>query len=147
MLGRVRWLKRLLLDLPRHAKLTYCLALDPRVPTTHKAALAAALGLIVTPFVDVPMWVPVVGEMDAIALSLVAARVFIATAPAHVVEEHTRLIREGRSRFDRDLQEGQRAAVVLARHLGLGGPRAPVVEREFVGRAVAGKQPVTEVGA
>jgi uncharacterized membrane protein YkvA (DUF1232 family) len=117
MLKRGRYLKRLFLDLPRNLKLAYCLALDPRVPARNKAALAAALGLIVTPYVNLPAWIPVVGEMDILALSLLAARLFIGSAPAEVVAEHEALIRLRRSRFDRDVESGRRVAVTLSRRL------------------------------
>src|SRR5258708_7826419 len=87
MLGRARFLKRLLLDLPRNLKLAYCLWLDPRVPVRNKAALGAALGLIVTPYINLPAWIPVVGEMDILALSLLASRLFVGAAPDAVVAE------------------------------------------------------------
>src|SRR4030088_1686418 len=87
MLGRARLLKRLVLDLPRNLKLAYCLWLDPRVPVRNKAALGAALGLIVTPYINLPAWIPVVGEMDILALSLLASRLFIGAAPDAVVAE------------------------------------------------------------
>jgi uncharacterized membrane protein YkvA (DUF1232 family) len=117
MLNRIKLLRRLLIDLPRYVKLTYCLLRDPRVPVTHKAAMGTALGMIVTPFIDIPMWVPVVGEMDVLALTLLAARLFVATAPAAVVAEHDEAIRQRRSRFDADVAGGQRLAVALAGRL------------------------------
>jgi uncharacterized membrane protein YkvA (DUF1232 family) len=117
MLRRGRFLKRLLLDLPRNLKLAYCLALDPRVPVRNKAALAAGLGLIVTPYVNLPAWIPVVGEMDILALSLLATRLFIGAAPAEVVAEQELLIRQRRSRFDHDVESGRRFAVALSRRL------------------------------
>jgi uncharacterized membrane protein YkvA (DUF1232 family) len=117
MIGRVRLLKRLLLDLPRNLKLAYCLWLDPRVPVRNKAALGAALGLIVTPYINLPAWIPVVGEMDILALGLLASRLFIGAAPDAVVAEHEAAIRRRESRFDRDVESGRRVAVALSRRL------------------------------
>jgi uncharacterized membrane protein YkvA (DUF1232 family) len=117
MLGRARLLKRLLLDLPRNLKLAYCLWLDPRVPVRNKAALGAALGLIVTPYINLPAWIPVVGEMDILALSLLASRLFIGAAPDAVVAELEGQIRRRESRFDRDVEAGRRVAVALSRRL------------------------------
>lgn len=111
MVGRLR---RFAWELPRTLRLAYCLFFDPRVPATHKAAVGAALGLIVTPFIDLPGWLPVVGEMDVLALSVMAMRVFINTAPSHLVAEHESLLRQHRSRFDRDVEEGRRLAVLIA---------------------------------
>ncbi|MDB5063789.1 MAG: hypothetical protein JWM18_223 [Chloroflexi bacterium] len=124
MLGRARFLKRLLLDLPRNLKLAYCLWLDPRVPVRNKAAMGAALGLIVTPYINLPAWIPVVGEMDIIALSLLASRLFIGAAPDAVVAEHEAAIRRHESRFDRDVEAGRRVAVALSRRLPIERRRA-----------------------
>jgi uncharacterized membrane protein YkvA (DUF1232 family) len=136
MLGRARFLKRLLLDLPRNLKLAYCLWRDPRVPVRNKAALGVALSLIVTPYINLPAWIPVVGEMDILALSLLASRLFIGAAPDHVIAEHEAAIRRRESRFDRDVEAGRRVAVALSRRLPIdrrpdattapaGGPALP----------------------
>ncbi len=117
MLGRARFLKRLLLDLPRNLKLAYCLWLDPRVPVRNKAAMGAAIGLIVTPYINLPAWIPVVGEMDILALGLLASRLFIGAAPDALVAEHEAAIRRRESRFDQDVEAGRRVAVALSRRL------------------------------
>jgi len=132
MLGRVRWLKRLALDLPRNLKLAYCLAFDPRVPVVNKAALAAVLTAIVTPVIDIPLWIPVVGEMDVIALGLLATQLFISRAPEHVVEEQRRLIAEHSSRFDLDVARGGRLATVIAHRF-----REAVPEGDVVGHPIS----------
>ena len=134
MLGKLRWLKRLVLDLPHQVKLVYSLLFDPRVPAANKAAVGAALALIVSPL-DLPAWVPLVGEMDAIALGLAAAHLFVASAPAAVVAEQEGLIRQRRSRFDLDVERGRWLAAGLARRLGI-GPE-PIDDRELPGIVVA----------
>src|SRR5438445_249827 len=55
--------KDVLVDVPRHGKLAYCLLRDERVPAAPKAVLLAALGVIVSPL-DFPAWIPVLGELD-----------------------------------------------------------------------------------
>src|ERR1700758_5123546 len=134
MIGRARFLKRLFLDLPRNLKLAYCLWLDPRVPVRNKAALGAAIGLIVTPYVNLPAWIPVVGEMDVLALSLIASRLFIGAAPDYVVAENEALIKRRESRFDRDVEAGRRIAVALSRRLPL--DREPDPQPAAVGPAL-----------
>ena len=118
MIGRLKWLKRLVVDLPGQVKLVYCLLADPRVPVANKAAVGAALAFIVSPL-DVPAWIPGIGELDAIALTLMAAHLFVATAPREVVEEQEQLIRQRRSRFDVDVERGRWLATGLARRLHL----------------------------
>ena len=131
MLKRLSLFKRLFRDLPRQVKLAYCLLFEERVPAVNKGAVLGALALIVTPFVNLPEWIPVLGEMDVLALTLVATRLFIGSAPPAVVEEQERLIKERRGRFDVDVARGERLAVALARRLR----REPSNQIEFVGMA------------
>ncbi len=92
----------MLVEIPRQAKLAYCLVRDERVPLPAKVALGAALAVIVSP-IDLPAWVPVVGDLDAVALGVLAIKVFVDTCPEHVVEEHRLAASRGQSRFDQDL--------------------------------------------
>src|SRR5665213_3874903 len=111
MLSRVRFLKRFALDLPKQARLAYCLMRDPRVSRRTKAAFAAGIGVIVTPFIDLPSVIPFVGEIDMLALTLLAMRLFIAACPDDVVADVQQQILEGRSVFDED----ERIATALTR--------------------------------
>ncbi len=115
MLNRLRFFKRLAVDLPRQIRLAYCLMRDPRVPLRTKAAFGAGIGVIVTPFIDLPAAIPVVGELDMLALSLLALRLFIAACPDDVVSDIEQQILEGRSAFDEDLRNGERIATMVAR--------------------------------
>jgi uncharacterized membrane protein YkvA (DUF1232 family) len=127
MLLSLRLLRRIARELPRYGKLTYCLYRDPRVPQRNKLALAAAMALILNPVVDVPLRLPIFGEMDAVALTVLAVRVFVEKAPKDVVAEHQEQIAQGTSIFDEDLRNGReglqarlkdlrgRGRVVLAR--------------------------------
>jgi len=107
MLVSLRLLRRIGRELPLYGKLTYCLYRDPRVPQRNKLALAAALALILNPVVDVPLRVPVIGEMDAVALTVLAVRLFVERAPKEVVAEHQERIALGTSVFDQDLRDGR----------------------------------------
>ncbi len=106
MLIGLRLLRRIARELPRYGKLGYCLYRDPRVPRQNKIALAGALAAIFNPIVDLPLWVPVVGEMDALALTILAVKLFVDKAPPEVVAEHLERIALGTSFFDQDLREG-----------------------------------------
>jgi uncharacterized membrane protein YkvA (DUF1232 family) len=110
-LARVR---TVLMDVPRHGKLAYCLLRDDRVPAAPKAALLGSLGLIVSP-IDLPAWIPVVGELDMIALGILAVKVFVEACPDEVVREHEAAIRRGDSIFDEDVGAFAGAALGTAR--------------------------------
>jgi uncharacterized membrane protein YkvA (DUF1232 family) len=107
MLLGLRLLRRIARELPRYGKLTYCLYRDPRVPQRNKIALAGAMALILNPVVDVPLRLPIFGEMDAVALTVLAVRVFVEKAPKDVVAEHQEQITLGTSAFDQDLRNGR----------------------------------------
>lgn len=106
--------KQLLVDVPRHGKLAYCLVRDERIPTAPKAALIAALGVIVSPL-DFPAWVPVLGELDMVALGILAVETFIEACPDEIRYEHELALQEKRSIWDRDVRD----TMVAARH-GIG---------------------------
>jgi len=65
------------------------------------------MALILNPVVDVPLRLPIFGEMDAVALTVLAIRVFVEKAPKDVVAEHQEQISLGTSVFDQDLRNGR----------------------------------------
>src|SRR5437870_13465488 len=88
-----------LVEVPRQAKLAYCLLRDERVPAAPKAALLTALGIIVSPL-DFPAWVPVLGELDVLALGVLAVKVFVEACPDELVRDHRKALERGDSIFD-----------------------------------------------
>src|ERR1700716_39905 len=91
--------KEILVDVPRHGKLAYCLLRDKRGPRAPKAVLVAALGLIVSPL-DFPAWIPVLGELDMLALGILAVETFIEACPEDIRHEHQEAIKAKVSIFD-----------------------------------------------
>lgn len=78
---------RNLLRLPYLVRLSFRLLLDPRVPSRLKALTLGAIALIISPL-DLPNWIPVVGQgFDVLVIVAVLDR-FIHSAPTHVVREH-----------------------------------------------------------
>jgi len=120
--------RTLLTEVPRQAKLAYCLLRDERVPAPPKAALLAALGVIVGP-IDLPAWVPVLGELDMLALGVLAVKVFVDACPEEVVQEHKEALKAGKSVFDDDWRAARAAAwLVLSGALErVSGGRVPRV--------------------
>ncbi len=103
--------KTVLLDLPGRGKLAYCLLRDERVPRAPKVVLLAALGVIVSPF-DFPAWIPVLGELDVLALGILAVETFIEACPQEIRREHEALLDAKQSVWDRDVRD----TVSIARH-------------------------------
>ncbi len=101
--------KELLIDVPRHGKLAYCLLRDERIPAAPKAVLAGALGIIVSPL-DLPAWIPVVGELDMVALGILAVETFIEACPEEIRREHRAALESKSSVWDRDVRDAMTAA-------------------------------------
>jgi uncharacterized membrane protein YkvA (DUF1232 family) len=101
--------KELLVDVPRHGKLAYCLLRDDRVPAAPKAVLLGALVLIVSP-IDLPAWVPLMGELDMLALGVLAVSTFVEACPEEVRREHEAALKAGESTFDHDFRDTVAAA-------------------------------------
>ena len=95
--------REMLVEVPRTAKLTYCLMRDRRVPLGPKVAVGAALTLVFSP-IDVPGWVPVIGDLDMLALGVLTVKVFVDACPDEVVSEQRAAVASGESVFDRDLR-------------------------------------------
>ena len=129
-LARVR---TVVLEVPRNAKLAYCLLRDERIPVAPRAALTGTLALIVSP-IDLPAWIPVIGDLDMLALAVLAVKVFIEACPEPLVQEHRAAMKRKDSIVDRDLRllrsllrrEAQAAARrVFLRRRGRGHPTTP----------------------
>jgi uncharacterized membrane protein YkvA (DUF1232 family) len=118
--------RTLLFEVPRTGKLAYCLMRDPRVPMGPKLVAGAAIGLIVSPL-DVPAWIPVVGDLDVLALGILAVKVFVDACPEQVVEEHRAALEAGESVFDKDLQVAFALAREGARSLAARHPARPAL--------------------
>jgi len=101
--------KEVLVEVPRHGKLAYCLLRDERVPAAHKAVLLGALALIVSPL-DFPAWIPVLGELDVLALGILAVKTFVEACPEDIRCEHEAALKAGQSIFDRDFRDTVSAA-------------------------------------
>ena len=107
----IRHVRTVISEIPTQGKLAYCLLRDDRVPAAPKVALLGAIGVIVSPL-DLPAWIPVVGELDMLALGILSIKVFVEACSEDLVLEHRRLIRDRESRWDQDRQAG----VGMVRH-------------------------------
>jgi len=95
-------------QLPAYARLAWDLLRDPRVPAEQKLVLAAVGAYVLMPLDIIPDFIPVLGQVDDVAVVLLGLRWFIRAAPEEVVSEH--LARIGRNDDDmrRDLEQAQR---------------------------------------
>ena len=78
---------QMLLHLPNFARLYWRLFRDRRVRILPKALLVLTLVYVVSPLDIIPDFIPVIGEMDDVAVVLSGLWLFIRLCPAAVVRE------------------------------------------------------------
>lgn len=71
----------LLKRLPRYARLAWTLGRDPRLSRTRRAALLAAAAYVASPIDVVPGIIPVLGQLDDMAVALSAIRFALGGLP------------------------------------------------------------------
>ena len=86
---------RFLFYLPQFVRLFWRLFKDPRVSVWSKSLLVLALGYVVMPFDLIPDFTWIIGELDDLAIVILACRAFLSLCPKAVVEEHVRRISNG----------------------------------------------------
>ena len=89
--------------LPTYARLIWGLARDPRVPLSQKAVLGGIAAYLAFPIDIIPDFIPVVGQMDDLAVLMLGLDWFIRNAPPDVVEEHMARIASHDDTLARDL--------------------------------------------
>lgn len=95
-------LLRLARAVPKYGRLVYCLYRDPRTPRWWKGGLAAALFIVWAPFIPLD-FIPILGQMEWVALTLLTLRFAVSRAPHELVEEHEAAIAAGTSRYHQDI--------------------------------------------
>ena len=89
--------------LPTYARLIWGLARDPRVPTQQKLVLGAIAAYLAFPIDIIPDFIPVIGELDDLAVLIFGLDWFIRNAPADVVDEHMARIAKHDDMLSKDL--------------------------------------------
>lgn len=96
---------------PTYARLVWGLARDPRVPLQQKLVLGGMAAYLAFPIDIIPDFIPVIGELDDLAVLILGLDWFIRNAPEDVVEEHMARIAKHEDTLTQDLDT---AGTVLA---------------------------------
>ncbi len=91
--------------LPTYARLVWGLARDPRVPMQQKAVLGGIAAYLAFPIDIIPDFIPVIGELDDLAVLIFGLDWFIRHAPPEVVEDHMARIAKHDDSFTKDLDQ------------------------------------------
>jgi uncharacterized membrane protein YkvA (DUF1232 family) len=113
---------------PKYVRLVWLLLKDPGLSTKQRTALMAAIGYSVSPIDAVPGIIPVIGQLDDLAIVLYTARWILAKMPADSAAEY--LSKSGLTAeiLDADLSLVQRSGVkILKRMVKIMGATALVI--------------------
>ena len=88
---------------PTYARLVWGLARDPRVPLQQKLVLGGIAAYLAFPIDVIPDFIPVIGELDDVAVLIFGLDWFIKNAPEDVVNEHLARIAKNEDALTRDL--------------------------------------------
>jgi uncharacterized membrane protein YkvA (DUF1232 family) len=75
-------------EIPSFVKLMYRLVKDPRVSTTDKAILGAAIAYLITPFDIIPDFIPFLGQVDDAYIVAIALQRLLNSAGEDIIKEH-----------------------------------------------------------
>jgi len=113
--GIVGEVARVVPRLPKYAKLAWLLLKDPGLPSKQKAALMAAVGYSISPLDAIPGIIPVVGQLDDLALVLFTIRWVLRSIPAERAEEYFSQSGLTADILEKDLQTVKRSGARILR--------------------------------
>jgi uncharacterized membrane protein YkvA (DUF1232 family) len=116
---------------PRYIKLGWLLMNDPTVSGTGKAALGGGLAYAVSPIDAVPGFIPVLGQLDDLAVLLLAVRTALRSCPTEVADRHLQATGLSWEALERDLVTLRATTIWVAQRGGALAVRA--------GKAMLGK--------
>ena len=90
--------------LPTYARLIWGLARDERVPVRQKLVLGGIAAYLAFPIDIIPDFIPVIGELDDLAVLVLGLEWFLRNAPPELVEEHMARIAKHDDTLSRDLE-------------------------------------------
>ena len=88
--------------LPTYIRLVWALLRDGRVPAQQKLILAGIGAYLFFPIDLIPDFVPVLGQLDDLAVVLLGLDLFIRSAPPDIVEEHLAKISQDKDQLRRE---------------------------------------------
>ncbi len=125
---------------PAYLRLGWLLARDPAVPGWGKAALVGALGYVVSPIDPLPGIIPVIGQLDDLAVLLLAVRSALAAAPDEVGQRHLATCKLSHETLQRDLVTLRATAVWIAGRAGAAAARVgKALARSFFSRLASAR--------
>lgn len=74
--------------IPAYSRLAWALVREPRIRRRHRAVLLGGVGYLLSPIDLIPGFIPILGQLDDLAVALWALKVTLRAAPAEVAARH-----------------------------------------------------------
>ena len=103
---------------PRYVKLGWLLMNEQTVSGRGKAALGGGLAYAISPIDPVPGFIPVLGQLDDLAVLLLAVRMALKSAPTEVADRHLAEAGLSWQTLERDLVTIRATAIWVTRRGG-----------------------------
>ena len=110
-------LSQVLPRLPKYAKLVWLLLKDPTLSPKQRTALMAAVGYSISPIDAIPGIIPVIGQLDDLAVVLFTVRWVLGTMPAEKAAGYLSSAGLTAEVLEDDLQLAMRSAKRILRRL------------------------------
>jgi len=126
-----------------YGRLVFDLAVDGRVPWSRKVVLGVAAAYIVSPVDLVPDWVPFVGRVDDVMVTILALDLFLEGVPRELMIDRMYALGIDGRELERDLESVRRLLPRPIRSLGRRLPTlietgADLVRTELEARGIIG---------
>ncbi len=94
--------------LPTYIRLVWALLRDSRVPLRQKLILVGIAAYLVLPIDLIPDFVPILGQLDDLAVVLLGLDLFIRSAPQAVVDDHMARIAQDTDQLRSNIARAER---------------------------------------
>jgi uncharacterized membrane protein YkvA (DUF1232 family) len=101
--------------LPAYSRLAWALVRDRRIRRRHRALLVGGIGYLLSPIDLIPGFVPVLGQLDDLAVALWTLRRALQAAPPEAAEAHLAAAGLSRETLDADLRRVSRSGRLVTR--------------------------------
>ncbi|MGH2500676.1 MAG: YkvA family protein [Candidatus Limnocylindria bacterium] len=93
--------------LPAYGRLVWGLLRDGRVPAQQKLILVGIVGYLLVPLDLIPDFLPVIGQLDDLAVVLLGLDLFIRATPKEIMDQHLARISRKEDDLKRDMEQVQ----------------------------------------
>jgi uncharacterized membrane protein YkvA (DUF1232 family) len=94
----------MIMRLPRYARLAYRLAKDDRLTPTQRATVGVGAAYVLSPVDPIPGFIPVLGQLDCLAVVLLTLRRALRECPPEIAREHLEATGLAMEDLDSDLR-------------------------------------------